>query len=235
MNKQTAILIFTRTAQEEAQLKWSQQVGSTTNSCHIAQALINHTRQVAKATGFPVLEIASPKQQGASFGERLCHAVQQVWKAGFEQVLIVGTDTPELSSQLLQEAAQKISPTQSVVGAATDGGAYLIGLHCSQFQAKQFAALPWQQAHLYQALSTQLSQADQSLAVLPTLSDLDSWEALVQFIQTAPWSLLRMQVCYYLSSSKPATFLLPILRLAKKNYTTQPNNRPPPTGALTFA
>lgn len=235
MNRQTAILIFTRTAQEEAQLKWSKQVGSTTNSCHIAQTLIQHTRQVAKATGYPVLEITSPQQQGASFGERLSYAVQQVWEAGFEQVLIVGTDTPELNSPLLQKAAQQISPTQSVLGAATDGGAYLIGLHSHQFKAQEFAALPWQEAHLYEVLSNHLSAEAPCLQVKPLLSDIDNWEALIQFVQMAPWSLLRAKVGYYLLSSKQTNLLWPLAMLRKKSYTPLSPNRPPPTSAFTFA
>lgn len=232
MNNKTAILIFTRTPQEEAQQKWFQQLGSTTNGRHIAQTLITHTRQVARSTAYPVIEISSRQQQGNSFGERLSHAIQLVWNRGFEQVLVVGTDTPHLSTALLQQAAEQISPIQSVLGAATDGGAYLIGLHCSQFQAAAFAALPWQEEHLFQALSAYLSPDDQRLHRLPTLSDIDNWKELVLFVQTTPLSLLQIRLRYYMRSLAQASHVLPFPTIGNKNFTAPTYNRPPPISAL---
>ncbi|MGH1337648.1 MAG: TIGR04282 family arsenosugar biosynthesis glycosyltransferase [Aureispira sp.] len=232
MNNQTAILIFTRTAQEEAQQKWSAQLGSAANGRHIAQTLIAHTRKVAKATGYPVIEVSTQHQQGQSFGARLSHAIQNIWNRGFENVLIVGTDTPSISTKLLQQAANQITPTQSVIGAATDGGAYLIGLHYRQFNADSFATLPWQQEELYRALSAHLSQDDQALHLLPILSDIDHWEALVHFIQTTPLSLLQVRLRYYLLSSEQATTLLPLPKAWNKNFTAPTYNRPPPISTV---
>lgn len=235
MNNQTAILIFTRTAQEEAQQKWSTQLGAKTNGRHIAQTLIAHTRRVAKATGYAVIEISTRQQQGQSFGERLSYAVQSIWDRGFENVLIVGTDTPTLSTSLLQQAAAQIAPNKSVIGASKDGGAYLIGLHCSQFKADTFAALPWQQKQLYQALSAQLSQDNQHLHLLPTLSDIDNWEALLHFVQKTPWSLLQVRLSYYMHPLVQTAVLFLPTKAWNKNFTTPTYNRPPPMSAFACA
>ena len=45
-----------------------------------------------------------------------------------EKVLIIGTDCPTLSPDLLREAFVKLNKHDLVVGPATDGGYYLIGL-----------------------------------------------------------------------------------------------------------
>ncbi len=233
MDNKTAILIFTRSAKAEAQHKWSDSTLSTRNSRRIAQTLITHTRRVAKATGLSVIEVASRQQRGASFGQRLQHAIDGIWEQGFERVLVLGTDTPQLSTKALLCAAEQITPEQSVLGAATDGGAYLIGLHRQQFQRAAFVALPWQQNTLYQALSEQLSQNAQCLHTLPTLADIDNWEDLRHYVQAAPMSLLqlRLRYCYVLPKA-PASTRLPLSKPWNKNFTTPTYNRPPPISAL---
>jgi glycosyltransferase A (GT-A) superfamily protein (DUF2064 family) len=230
MNHQTAILIFTRTAQEEAQQKWKASDRSTSNNRRVAQTLIAHTRRVARATGYAVVEISSRQQRGRSFGQRISHAVEQIWQQGFAQVLVVGTDTPLLNTTLLHHAAQQISSTQSVLGAATDGGAYLLGLHRQQFQKEAFTNLPWQSPTLYQALSAQFSTNSQHLHHLPPLSDLDTWEDLLRFVQTAPFSVLRLWLHYYTHVLKYSSVSLTLPTAWKKNFTTPRYNRPPPIG-----
>jgi uncharacterized protein len=69
-------------------------------------------------------------QRGGDLGERLFHAVVDLLAAGFPAVCLVNSDSPTLPTSLLSDAAQALqAPGDRVVlGPASDGGYYLIGL-----------------------------------------------------------------------------------------------------------
>ena len=80
-------------------------------------------------------------QRGADLGERMHHAFQsQLGEA--EGALLIGTDCPFLAVGDLQQAAQALHEGEdAVIGPATDGGYYLIGLRTSH--AVLFSGVPW--------------------------------------------------------------------------------------------
>ena len=69
-------------------------------------------------------------QRGAHLGERLFHATVDLLAAGFHSVCLVNSDSPTLPPSLLCEAALALeAPGDRVVlGPASDGGYYLVGL-----------------------------------------------------------------------------------------------------------
>lgn len=135
----TAILLFTRSAEEEATFKRV--------SCkkrlnkRFFRTLIEQTRQTAQATGLPVF--TADHQQGNTFGERLTHALREVYDRGFECVITIGNDSPGLTPEILLHAAHQLNRHKVVLGPAKDGGTYLIGLHRSAFDQNTLAQLNW--------------------------------------------------------------------------------------------
>lgn len=67
-------------------------------------------------------------QEGNNLGERLMHAVSVAFAEGGNRVVVIGTDCPEISPSLLTTAFRALSPQTIVLGPATDGGYYLIGM-----------------------------------------------------------------------------------------------------------
>jgi rSAM/selenodomain-associated transferase 1 len=67
------------------------------------------------------------EQRGATFGERLAHAHRTV-AAAAGPVVQVGMDTPQVSADLLREAADHLDTHSGVLGPAPDGGWWLLGL-----------------------------------------------------------------------------------------------------------
>jgi uncharacterized protein len=67
-------------------------------------------------------------QRGDSLGERLAHAHLDLAAEARGPVVQVGMDTPQLTPDLLSEAADRIGPGGGVLGPATDGGWWLLGL-----------------------------------------------------------------------------------------------------------
>ena len=66
-------------------------------------------------------------QRGLDLGERLANAHADVPPG--EPVLQIGMDTPQVSAQDLHDAAVALESADAVLGAAEDGGWWVLGLH----------------------------------------------------------------------------------------------------------
>ncbi len=231
MSNDTAILIFGRHAAIEAQHKLSARP-LTKGAQRLCRVLLQQTRRTAKAAGLPVVWVSSSEQQGSSFGERLCHALDQVWSQGYSRVLLVGTDTPDLSARLLRQAADTLQQGQAVLGAAKDGGIYLMGLQRGQYCPKALAALPWEQATLFRALHHYLVQTQQPTAVLaPVLGDVDNWDDVHQWVDQLGPSRLRLFLKQCTQCPAPSCAMTSARPVHSTTLCLLPCNRPPPTVA----
>jgi len=69
-------------------------------------------------------------QRGSDFGSRERNVFEDLFRAGFSPVVIVGSDIPTLPARFIAEAIDRlgISKNRVVLGPANDGGYYLIGL-----------------------------------------------------------------------------------------------------------
>lgn len=79
-------------------------------------------------------------QGEGDLGERLARASQRII-AGGEQVLLIGTDCPGLSSELLRAAAFRLRIYDAVIHPAIDGGYALLGLR--RFDRSLFEGISW--------------------------------------------------------------------------------------------
>ena len=86
-------------------------------------------------------------QQGRTLGERLTRATEEVFADGTRQIIVIGTDSPWLTAEDIEEAFRVLHSTDVVIGPAQDGGYYLIGL------AKQapglFDHISWSTTRVY--------------------------------------------------------------------------------------
>lgn len=80
--------------------------------------------------GLLPLSFSMLAQRGESFGERLFHAAEDLLAAGYQSVCLIDSDSPTLPPALLAAAISALArPGDRVLlGAADDGGYYLIGL-----------------------------------------------------------------------------------------------------------
>ena len=69
-------------------------------------------------------------QQGDTLGDRMRNAFERLFAAGYSAVVMIGSDLPSLPTSHLAHAFQYMRdrPDAVVIGPATDGGYYLIGL-----------------------------------------------------------------------------------------------------------
>ncbi len=80
-------------------------------------------------------------QKGIDLGERMKNAFADGFNAGFENVIIIGSDMYHLSQSDLEEAFAQLQTHDFVVGPAEDGGYYLLGMKSLKeelFQSKNW-------------------------------------------------------------------------------------------------
>ena len=67
-------------------------------------------------------------QQGKDLGERMENAFRSGFDAGFSSIIIIGSDLYDLSEEDLKKAFLALKNSEAVIGPATDGGYYLLGM-----------------------------------------------------------------------------------------------------------
>ena len=74
--------------------------------------------------------VAVHAQRGDGLGQRMHHAFLDAFAAGYERVVVVGTDHPTLPLDFVQVAFDMLrEPRRVVLGPSEDGGYYLMGLN----------------------------------------------------------------------------------------------------------
>ena len=113
-------------------------------------------------------------QSGADLGLRMQQAFSWGFSAGFERIVIIGSDCAHLTTGLLEDAFSRLHADQAVMGPATDGGYYLLGMNT--LIPGIFSDKHWSTDTVFAATVRDLERADASYSLLPTLSDVDTIE-----------------------------------------------------------
>ncbi|MGX1928097.1 TIGR04282 family arsenosugar biosynthesis glycosyltransferase [Flagellimonas sp. 2504JD4-2] len=187
--QETAVLIFANSAEVDARKK------TTIPKTELFQEFIEHTLKVVRQSGLPFFHISEKEQHGSTFGERFAHAIQSIYDRGYENVITIGNDSPELRAHHLTEASKQLKQGKTVLGPTLDGGFYLMGLHQSNFDAQLFQKLPWQRVGLFHKISQLFRTNNSTLYTLPTLRDIDVLEdvkVLLKFIGRIPKAVFKI-------------------------------------------
>ncbi len=139
-----------------------------------------------------------PQVKSANLGIRIHRAVQHMHQQGYSHVLTIGTDSPSLPAEYLEQAATALSTHDVVLGPATDGGYYLIGLKSAPKEL--FTEIDWSTERVLQQTLQRAEQLRLSVHQLPVWYDVDDLTTLQRFCREAnlPQALLQ-QVKLYLS------------------------------------
>jgi uncharacterized protein len=112
-------------------------------------------------------------QENADFGVVLWSAARLFLEAGHDCAVLINSDSPTLPSELLSEAieALRMRGERVVLGPATDGGYYLIGLKAPYRQL--FSNMPWSTPNLLRLTVERAREIGLSVTTLPTWYDVD--------------------------------------------------------------
>jgi len=117
-------------------------------------------------------------QRGKSFGDKLSYAVQDLLAMGYESLCLINSDSPTLPPELLAKAVAALSRAgdRVVIGAAEDGGYYLIGL--KQPHPRLFEEIEWSTANVLSQTIERAGEIGLDVEVLPSWFDVDDAETL---------------------------------------------------------
>ena len=128
-------------------------------------------------------------QQGATLGERLVHAIGQVYQRTRQPVIVIGSDLPTLSTAHLEDAQRFLHAYAVVIGPATDGGYYLIALQTPL--PWLFSDIAWSTPEVYEQTRARLAERDIVPALLPPEADIDCPEDLTHWLLANPSTFPR--------------------------------------------
>ncbi len=142
-------------------------------------------------------------QEGDYLGARMCHAFEHCFAEGYERVVLVGADIPEVDAPLLRDAFDALDTHDAILSPTYDGGYYLIGFHATTFTPKAFSKIVYSRNDVFEktlhALSWLRVAQGKMLQDLDTLDDLrvlafQASSALHTYAQTLLKTLPRISV-----------------------------------------
>lgn len=111
-------------------------------------------------------------QVGKDLGERMLNAFKEGFQAGFDKVIIIGSDMYHLAQRDLEVAFHQLKNHDYVVGPAEDGGYYLLGM--KQLNKKLFQNKAWGTETVL--ASTLKDMKGANIALLDERNDVDYYE-----------------------------------------------------------
>ncbi|MBI4042616.1 MAG: TIGR04282 family arsenosugar biosynthesis glycosyltransferase [Deltaproteobacteria bacterium] len=123
-------------------------------------------------------------QTGAAFTERLTHSIALLFNQGYEKILQIGTDSPQLSPVILQKATLALDGVDIIIGPALDGGFYLLGMKKPHLAL--YEGLPLSTPHTCNALMRKIESLNLSFSLLQGLRDIDTFEDLRSILRFDP-------------------------------------------------
>jgi rSAM/selenodomain-associated transferase 1 len=111
-------------------------------------------------------------QQGNDLGERMKNAFAELFKSGFTNICIIGSDCYELTSDILADAFEKLSAVDVVAGPVSDGGYYILGMN--KPVPDFFMNKEWSTDNVFADTLKDAAAQNLSLYQLPLLHDIDT-------------------------------------------------------------
>lgn len=118
-------------------------------------------------------------QYGNDLGARMLNSFSDQFKMGYSRLIIIGTDCPDLNSELLLNAFNALESHDIVIGPAADGGYYLLGM--SKLYPELFEGVEWSTSEVYGQTLYIISKLGLSFSLMPVLRDLDNEDDLKYF------------------------------------------------------
>jgi rSAM/selenodomain-associated transferase 1 len=124
-------------------------------------------------------------QRGKGLDERLHHAFVDLLATCPEPILLIGMDTPQVTPDHLRVAGRLLARRDdAVIGPATDGGYWLIGL--AQLRPEAIIGVAMSTAHTGAAQRSRLRDCGYRIRSAPVLEDVDTFDDARRVAEIAP-------------------------------------------------
>lgn len=123
-------------------------------------------------------------QTCGDLGRRMFQAMQAAFGQGARRVVLVGTDIPGITVDILNSAFDQLHQKDLVLGPSTDGGYWLVGM--SRLE-DIFSGIAWSQPDVRHRTLALASRKGMTFALLDPLSDLDTPDDLAREMGSRSW------------------------------------------------
>ncbi len=194
-----ALLIFIKNPElGKAKTRLAATIGDE-KALEVYKQLLNHTRITVKQvnanrqvhyssfiddndewnTGFFERKL---QNQSLDLGVRMASAFTSAFAEGNSSVLIIGSDLPHLSAELIEEGFDQLQKNDVVIGPSDDGGYYLLGMnsmHNTLFENKK-----WSTNSVLKETIESVEELNLGYHLLPSLFDVDTEADLERALET---------------------------------------------------
>jgi rSAM/selenodomain-associated transferase 1 len=147
-------------------------------------------------------------QEGDTLGDRMRNAFGRLFADGYSTVVMIGSDLPSLPSSYLADAFGSLRdrPHAVVIGAASDGGYYLIGLR--RLWPALFTSIPWSTADVLMTTTSIAETCGLTVSFVSPWHDVDTVDDLRRVLRdshgatrTRAWAAEHRDVAQVVSDS----------------------------------
>nr|WP_039926143.1 TIGR04282 family arsenosugar biosynthesis glycosyltransferase [Leptospira vanthielii] len=115
-------------------------------------------------------------QEIGDLGFKMEAAFQMEFQSGAKKIIIIGTDCPFLTKEILQNAFVILDHSDFVLGPALDGGYYLLGM--KEFSSFVFHSIPWSTEQVLPLTIDFIQNNNKTVTLLESLCDIDDIDDL---------------------------------------------------------
>ena len=113
-------------------------------------------------------------QSGNDIGEKMKNAFDKIFKMNYCNIVLTGTDIPDLTTEIINLAFEALNENDFVIGPAFDGGYYLIGM--KSFNEFVFENIEWSTDKVLLKTITDIKERSLNYFLLKELYDIDDIE-----------------------------------------------------------
>ncbi|NBB85205.1 MAG: DUF2064 domain-containing protein [Bacteroidetes bacterium] len=111
-------------------------------------------------------------QHGPGLGKRMARAFVESFAAGYERLVIIGTDHPTLPTPFIAQAFERLDTPRAVtLGPSTDGGYYLLGMN--DYFPELFHEMTYSHGEVFSETLARAHNAGAQITILPSWYDVD--------------------------------------------------------------
>lgn len=193
--KKSLLIIFTKNPKlGKVKTRLAESVGPE-KALRVYQFLLDHTFQITRhfeldkivfysdfIPGNDIWKKSDFKQSiqtGTDLGEKMSNAFRSSFIKGYEKIVLIGSDCYELDESHIQNAFDQLEKNEIVLGPASDGGYYLIGM--TEHFPKLFRDKKWSTDSVFKDTVEDITALNLTAHYLPELSDVDDLKDLMKY------------------------------------------------------
>jgi hypothetical protein len=135
------------------------------------------------------------EQSNGDLGQRMYNAFQQEFSQGAERAVLIGSDIPHLTAEVLEGYLEKLREYSLVLGPAMDGGYYLIGFQKERITPTIFENVPWSSSEVFSHTIRRARERGIDYYVGREYRDVDTYEDIMELCLRSDLAALLPHLC----------------------------------------